>query len=129
MRTKNVSKVKPLTFAEKLSRLTTRLKDPKWRRYGLLLLAGKTLGIVALFGVITVGSSVVRSAWQWGHTVVYAQTEAAVAAPAGPAAAAPAPDPYKSATAGDIINPINTEWVLLGAFLVFGVQAGLPMLE
>jgi Amt family ammonium transporter len=129
MRTKNVSKVKPLTFAEKLSRLTTRLKDPKWRRYGLLLLAGKTLGIVALFGVITVGSSVVRSAWQWGHTVVYAQTEAAVAAPAGPAAAAPAPDPYKSATAGDIINPINTAWVLLGAFLVFGMQAGFTMLE
>mgnify|MGYP003694768913 CR=1 FL=1 len=32
-------------------------------------------------------------------------------------------------TAGDIINPINTGWVLLGAFLVFGMQAGFTMLE
>ena len=31
--------------------------------------------------------------------------------------------------AGDIINPVNTAWVLLGAFLVFGMQAGFTMLE
>ena len=40
-----------------------------------------------------------------------------------------APDPYKTATGGDIINPLNTAWVLLGAFLVFGMQAGFTMLE
>ncbi len=28
-----------------------------------------------------------------------------------------------------VINPINTGWVLLGAFLVFGMQAGFTMLE
>ena len=38
-------------------------------------------------------------------------------------------DPYKAATGGDIINPLNTAWVLLGAFLVFGMQAGFTMLE
>jgi hypothetical protein len=37
-------------------------------------------------------------------------------------AAAPV-DRYKSATRGDIINPVKTAWVLLGAFLVFGMQA------
>src|SRR6185436_17017994 len=42
---------------------------------------------------------------------------------------APPPDPYKAITGGDIINPINTGWVLLGAFLVFGMQAGFTMLE
>ena len=41
----------------------------------------------------------------------------------------PAADPYKTAVAGDLINPINTGWVLLGAFLVFGMQAGFTMLE
>ena len=28
-----------------------------------------------------------------------------------------------------VINPVNTGWVLLGAFLVFGMQAGFTMLE
>ena len=28
-----------------------------------------------------------------------------------------------------VINPLNTAWVLLGAFLVFGMQAGFTMLE
>jgi len=123
MRNTNVSKVRKLTYSEKLSRLAMRLRDPQWRRYGMLLLAGKALGIALLFGTITIGSSVVRSVWAWSHTVVYAQQEV-------PAAAAPAtPDPYKTVTGGDIINPINTAWVLLGAFLVFGMQAGFTMLE
>jgi ammonium transporter, Amt family len=125
MRNTSVSKTKKLTYPEKFSRLATRLRDPKWRRYGMLLLAGKALGIVLLFGTITVGSSMVRSAWQWATTVAYAQQEAPLAA----APAAAAPDPYKAITGGDIINPINTGWVLLGAFLVFGMQAGFTMLE
>ena len=30
---------------------------------------------------------------------------------------------------GDIVNPINTTWTLLAAFLVFGMQVGFTMLE
>src|SRR5262249_39175445 len=34
----------------RLARARQRLRDPEWRRYGYLLLAGKTLGIAFLFG-------------------------------------------------------------------------------
>ncbi len=115
-----------LTYSEKLSRLRIRLRDPQWRRYGTLLLAGNTLGVALLFGLITVGTPLIRSAWDWGSTIAHAQEPAPAAAPA---AAAPAADPYKTAKGGDIINPVNTAWVLLGAFLVFGMQAGFTMLE
>ena len=130
MRNKNVSKARRLTYAEKFSRLGTRLRDPQWRRYGALLLAGKALGITLLFGMIAGGPALIRSASNLVGTVVYAQTTSlpAEAAMAAPAAAAPV-DRYKTATGGDIINPLNTAWVLLGAFLVFGMQAGFTMLE
>ncbi len=38
-----------MTFADKLSRLSNRMCDPQWRRYGTLLIAGKTLGIFLVF--------------------------------------------------------------------------------
>jgi ammonium transporter, Amt family len=101
-----------LTYSEKLSRLAIRGRDPHWRQYGMLLLAGKALGIALLFGMVVGGPTLMRMA---GGTAVHA--------------ADAAPDPYKMVTAGDIINPINTGWVLLGAFLVFGMQAGFTMLE
>ena len=31
--------------------------------------------------------------------------------------------------AADVVNPINTAWTLIAAFLVFGVQVGFTMLE
>lgn len=121
MRNKSLSKEKRLTFREKLSRLARRLRDPQWQRYGTLLLAGKALGLVLLFGMIVGGPILYRSASQLVGTVAYAQS-----APA----AAPAPaDPYKAVAGGDVVNPLNTAWVLLGAFLVFGMQAGFTMLE
>src|SRR5947208_8390118 len=45
------------------------------------------------------------------------------------AASTTTPDPYATAKAGDMINPINTVWTLIAAFLVFGMQAGFTMLE
>ena len=39
------------------------------------------------------------------------------------------PDPYLAVKGGDIVNPLNTLWVLLAAFLVFGMQVGFTMLE
>ena len=40
-----------LTYPQKLSRLRERMKDPEWRRYGLLMAAGKSLGIVAILAL------------------------------------------------------------------------------
>ena len=124
---KGTRRTDKLSFSEKLTRLRVRLKNARWRRYGMLLLAGRALGLAALFAIVAVGTVTVQSAWEWVSTTeVHAQDTA----PASPAAAAAAPvDPYKTATAGDIINPLNTAWVLLGAFLVFGMQAGFTMLE
>jgi Amt family ammonium transporter len=89
-------------YSEKLARLGRRLRDPEWRRYGLLLMAGKMLGIGLLLGALTVFCTI-------------AGTDAHAA------------DPVMKAN--DIINPINTLWTLLAAFLVFGMQAGFTMLE
>ena len=86
----------------KLTRLRARLHDPMWRKYGYTLLAGKALGIALLFGVIILCSSI------FGAEVR-------------------AEDPVLAGN--DIVNPINTVWTLLAAFLVFGMQAGFTMLE
>ena len=37
-----------LPFSQKISRLSGRLKDPQWRRYGMILLAGKVLGVAVV---------------------------------------------------------------------------------
>jgi ammonium transporter, Amt family len=95
---------KRLSLSEKVSRLATRLRDPEWRRYGGLLLGGKALGV----GIVLL-LMVVVSGLFFGH--VYAQT---------------APPEVKAA---DVVNPVNTAWTLIAAFLVFGMQVGFTMLE
>jgi Amt family ammonium transporter len=80
-----------------------RFKDPETRRVFRLLLGGKMIGIVlVLVGMIALNTLLGGSA--------SAQTGAAEAAP-------------------DVINPLNTVWVLLAAFLVFFMQAGFMALE
>jgi Amt family ammonium transporter len=93
-----------LSLSEKFFRLGKRLRDPEWRRYGAALLGGKFLGIVAVLLFITVVSGVL-------FTSVYAQS------------AAP------EVKAADVVNPVNTAWTLIAAFLVFGMQVGFTMLE
>jgi Amt family ammonium transporter len=119
-----------LSFAGKIGRLGERLRNAEWRRYGTLLLAGKVLGIAAVFGVMF---AIELAPHMIGSQTVVAQETAAVSAatPNAPAAAAPAaaPDPYDAVKARDIVNPVNTLWVLLAAFLVFGMQVGFTMLE
>ncbi|MDB5291340.1 MAG: ammonium transporter [Phycisphaerales bacterium] len=112
-------------MSQKVSRLGTRLKDPEWRKYGRTLLAGKFLGLVAVF-IIMMLVQVVPAMLSGTSRADDAATQPTTA----PAAAAPAaPDPYATAKAGDIINPLNTVWTLIAAFLVFGMQAGFTMLE
>src|SRR5580704_8309017 len=43
--------------------------------------------------------------------------------------AAAAPDPYAAVKMVDVVNPLNTVWTLVAAFLVFGMQVGFTMLE
>jgi ammonium transporter, Amt family len=100
---KNRSK---LSLSEKVSRLAARLRDPEWRRYGALLAGGKALGMFVVLLAITVISGVA-----FGHGHVFAQTGT--------------PD----VKASDIVNPLNTVWTLVAAFLVFGMQVGFTMLE
>ena len=88
---------------DKLARLGSRLRDPEWRRYGYVLLGGKAVGIALLLGVIALTSNVFG-------TTVHA-------------------DDAPVLTGNDIVNPLNTVWTLVAAFLVFGMQAGFTMLE
>ncbi|GAC1689421.1 MAG: ammonium transporter [Candidatus Acidiferrum sp.] len=94
--------LKRLTFAEKFARLRLRLKDSEWRRYGQTVFAGKAIGVGLVLAVMATVSYIF-----FGH--VYAA------------------DP--EVKAADVVNPVNTAWTLVAAFLVFGMQVGFTMLE
>ncbi len=98
-----MSTEKKLSLSEKASRLGKRLRDPEWRRYGGLLIAGKLLAIALLLAVM------------------------AFVNPDLIGFRAFAADPQLKGN--DIVNPINTVWTLIAAFLVFGMQVGFTMLE
>ncbi len=142
-----------LSFKDKLFRLKGRLRDSEWRRYGKLLMLGKFLGIgLTLFAMIGI-PALVREAPKVVFNSAQAQepkapdaktpdaktpdaktadTKTAPTTPAAPTTAAtpaPAPDPYTTVKPGDIVNPVNTTWTLVAAFLVFGMQVGFTMLE
>ncbi len=91
------------SFSRKFSRLLDRLRDPEWRQYGSLLLMGKLTGVGLL-----VLAAVLFNPGLLGLTSFAA-------------------DPVLKAN--DIVNPINTMWTLVAAFLVFGMQVGFTMLE
>jgi Amt family ammonium transporter len=93
---------KKLSLSEKFSRLAGRLRTPEWRRYGKLLFAGKLAGVG-----LTLVLMAAMSYLFFGR--VYAADAEVKAA--------------------DVINPINTAWTLIAAFLVFGMQVGFTMLE
>jgi Amt family ammonium transporter len=86
-----------------VTRWKTRLRSPEWRRYGMLLLAGKLTGVALL----------VLGTYFFNPNLLGFRVFAADAALKG----------------NDIVNPINTVWTLVAAFLVFGMQVGFTMLE
>ena len=92
-----------LTFRQKISRLRTRMQQAEWRRYGTTLMAGKLAGVGLTLLVMAAFSG-----------LFFAKVYAADA-------------PALKAT--DVVNPINTAWTLIAAFLVFGMQVGFTMLE
>src|SRR5881394_2131071 len=92
-----------LTLSAKIHRLRGRWRDPEWRRYGYTLMLAKFVGIALVVGLIMIASNLMGS-----HKV---------AADTGDLAAT------------DIVNPLNTVWTLVAAFLVFCMQVGFTMLE
>src|SRR2546422_5457723 len=95
---------KRLSLSQKISRLQVRLHDREWRRYGTALLAGKMLGVgLLLLGIVALFPDL------FGLSKVLAA------------------DP--DLKGNDIVNPLNTVWTLIAAFLVFAMQVGFTMLE
>jgi Amt family ammonium transporter len=92
-----------LSLSQKVSRLRARLRDSEWRRYGALLLTGK---------VTAIGLLVLAMAFLNPDLLGFRALAA---------------DP--TVKGNDIVNPINTVWTLVAAFLVFGMQVGFTMLE
>ena len=78
------------------------MRDPEWRRYGRLLMVGKLAGVGLVLGVLILTPELV------GWTTSAADAEL---------------------KGNDIVNPLNTFWVLMAAFLVFAMQVGFTMLE
>ena len=92
---------KKLSLSQKFSRLAIRMRDPEWRRYAKLVFAGKAMGVALVLLVIAFVSGLF-----FAH--VYADGDV---------------------KAADVVNPVNTAWTLIAAFLVFGMQVGFTMLE
>ncbi len=87
----------------RMSRWQERLRDREWRRYAYVLLLGKFVALLLLMLVAI-------------PIVLHFVGEPAMAA-----------DPQLKGN--DIVNPINTVWTLIAAFLVFAMQVGFTMLE
>src|SRR5579863_1998742 len=92
-----------MSLFTKISRLRERLADPEWRQYGTVLLMGKFVGVALLL----LGSILLRPDLMGFGSY--------------------AADPQLKGN--DIVNPVNTAWTLIAAFLVFGMQVGFTMLE
>jgi Amt family ammonium transporter len=82
-----------------------RFKEKDVRRRFAVILSGKMIGVTAILAAM------------WGFNALLG------GAPASAQAATP------EHTANGLINPINTIWVLVTAFLVFFMQAGFMALE
>ncbi len=88
-----------------ITTLALNFKDAQRRRYVAARLGGKMIGLAIVMAAI------------FGFTWYFStQASAGVATQA-------------AVKAADIVNPLNTVWVLVTAFLVFFMQAGFMMLE
>ncbi len=118
-----------LSLSEKLTRLRLRLHDPQWRKYAKTLVAGKLIALGVLFLLIMLMNLLPALLIGSAHGQATMPDTMPATAPAAAATPPAAPDPYALAKGGDIINPLNTVWTLIAAFLVFGMQVGFTMLE
>ncbi len=86
-----------------LARFRERMQSPEWRRYGMVLFAGKIGGLALVLAL-----TYLLNPGLLGRTVFAADAVL---------------------KGNDIVNPVNTAWTLIAAFLVFGMQVGFTMLE
>jgi Amt family ammonium transporter len=114
-----------LTYGDKFARLGKRLQDPEWRKYLRTVLLGKALGLALLMAVI-VGIAVIPG--MLGGSA-HAQATAPAAATMPAMTSVTTISDFTDNTKNPVINPINTIWTLVAAFLVFAMQAGFTMLE
>jgi Amt family ammonium transporter len=110
------------------------MRDPEWRRYGFIMASGKMLGLAVVLGMMILIPMLLSGTSVRAEDTPAAASAVAPAAvtPIAPAApqAAPAPAPAPPVVAAkDIVNPLNTVWTLIAAFLVFAMQVGFVMLE
>lgn len=129
-----------------MNRFIEKMRDPAQRKLFCAILGGKFLGVLVAFLIIyaaslMIGGGAMKSLAQDKPAATApaapapapaAPAAAAPAAPADPAAPAAAPAPVVPAPVpadSCYINPINTMWVLVTAFLVFFMQAGFMFLE
>lgn len=121
-----------LSLKEKVARLRDRMKNPDWRRYGFTLASGKLLGLAVVLGMMILIPVMLTGTFARADTPTAASAPGPSVAAAEPPAAAPAPAPAPAppvVLAKDIVNPLNTVWTLIAAFLVFAMQVGFVMLE
>ncbi len=124
-----------------INKFIDKLKDPAQRKLFGAILGGKMLGLI-LAALLMYGLSVYIGSGSKAHAQTPAPSPAAsavAASPAPSAAPSPAASPAPAAPAPVVIaavpadspyvNPINTMWVLVTAFLVFFMQAGFMFLE
>src|SRR5580700_10997907 len=116
-----------------INRFIEKLKDPQERKLFMAILGGKALGLALCLLLMFAASFYFSSA-----SKVHAQTASPTAAEtaASPSAASPAASPAAATAPAaapapnpPYVNPINTMWVLITAFLVFFMQAGFMFLE
>jgi Amt family ammonium transporter len=119
-----------------INRFIEKLKDPQERKLFIAILGGKALGLglclLLMFAVSFYFSSTSKVHAQTASPTASAETAAQAPSPAAANAAAPAPAPAAApapAPNPPYVNPINTMWVLVTAFLVFFMQAGFMFLE
>jgi Amt family ammonium transporter len=94
---------KPTIWQTLWSRFRERIRDRQSRRWFVVYLGGKMLGVVLALGAVLLIAP-------WLHSVAGAQDTT-------------------TATLTDTVNATNTAWVLVTAFLVFFMQAGFMFLE
>ena len=135
-----------------INKFCQKMKDPAQRRVFYAIFGGKVLGVGLCLALMSLFSLYLGSTNKAHAQAAPAATTAApaMAAPAAASAAASAPAAGSAAPAAGsaapaagtapaaaatpppdppYVNPINTMWVLVTAFLVFFMQAGFMFLE
>ncbi len=107
-----------------MKKFIAKFQNPEDRKYFLTILGSKLLGAAAVFALYFAVKAIMHGSNAWADDGTMPAAAAAAAKQLAPAAAAAA------ATCNPAyVNPINTVWVLVTAFLVFFMQAGFMMLE